>query len=343
MNVSLSDVFGQDIFNVVSLTQAIIKLPSKPSKLGDMGIFASNPVNTTTAIVEELQGVLQLVQTTPRGTRGLESKHPKRKQKAFVIPHIAKEDAVKADDVLGLRAFGESTLSLESVVNKVNDRLQRIKDSIDLTKEHMRIGAIQGLIKDADGTTLLDLFDAFGLTRDSFQFNFSKTQALLGANDDVKVTAQKVCRKMQKNLGGTPYTGIQAICGDDFWDAFIQAESVKEAYRNYASNTMLQQQQRNGFMFADIYWMNYTSWFGDTNAVPTGEAQFFPLGVGDIMQEVLAPADTMAAVGTLGLPYYSQQEVMPFDKGVVFEGQSNPLYMVSRPSVLIQGTFFVND
>ena len=96
-------------------------------------------------------------------------------------------------------------------------------------------------------------------------------------------------------------------------------------------------------MFADIYWMNYTSWFGDTNAVPTGEAQFFPLGVGDIMQEVLAPADTMAAVGTLGLPYYSQQEVMPFDKGVVFEGQSNPLYMVSRPSVLIQGTFFVND
>ena len=99
MNVSLSDVFGQDIFNVVSLTQAIIKLPSKPSKLGDMGIFASNPVNTTTAIVEELQGVLQLVQTTPRGTRGLESKHPKRKQKAFVIPHIAKEDAVKADEI----------------------------------------------------------------------------------------------------------------------------------------------------------------------------------------------------------------------------------------------------
>lgn len=338
MNISLSDVFGQDIFNVISLTQAIMKLPSKPSKLGDMGIFTPNPVNTTTAVVEEMQGVLQLIQTTARGTRGQATKHAKRKQRAFVIPHISKEDMVLADDVLGIRSFGEDTLSLDSVAKKVNDRLQVMKDSIDITKEHMRIGAIQGLITDADGSTLLDLFDAFGITRDSFEFNFAKTAALLGTNDDVKVTAQKVFRKIQQNLGGTPFTGVQAICGDDFWDAFIQADSVKEAYRNYASNTMLQQQQRNGFMFADIYWMNYTSWFGTTNAVPTAEAQFFPLGVSEVMQEILAPADTVAAVGTLGLPYYSQQEVLPFDKGIAFESQSNPLYLISRPAILVKGT-----
>jgi len=337
MQFNLADVFGSDIFNAVSLTDSINKLPNKPSKLGDMGLFASNPTNTTTAVIEERQGVLSLIQTSARGTRGVEMKHAKRKARAFVIPHIAAFDQVLAAEVQGIREFGASVESLETVAMKVALRLQTMKDSIDLTKEWHRVGAIQGLILDADGTSVIyDLFAEFGITRDSHQFDFGATPTT-----DIKVTAQVVTRNMIKNLGGTPFTGIQAICGDNFWDGFISSPSVKEAYKNYASNTMLQQQQRNGFMFADIYWMNYTGYVGtggSTNIVPTEEAQFFPIGAGSIMQEILAPADTTAAVNTLGLPYYASQEILPHDKGIDMEAQSNPLYMVTRPACLIQGT-----
>ena len=332
---SLSDVMSGDIFQTVSLSQAIVKLPNKPSKLGDMGIFEQNPINTITAVIEEHQGVISVIQTAPRGTRTNEMKHAKRQTRAFVVPHIPAYDSVKADEVLGYREFGQDAATLQTVAKKITDRLQVMKDSIDLTKERMRIGCLQGVVKDADDTTLFNWFTEFGsISRNAFQFHFGATRAV-----EVKASCQLVTRQMIKNLGGTPFTGITAICGDDFWDAFITSTGVTDAYKNYATNTMMQQQQRNGFMFGDIYWINYTGYFGSTNAVPAAEAQFFPMGVPNLFQEILAPGDMISAVGTLGLPYYAQQEVLPYDLGVQMRSQSNPLFICSRPGTLIQGTF----
>ena len=337
MSANMLDVFNSNVFGMISLTESIMKLPEMPSKLGDMGIFKSVPVNTTSVTIEEYQGKLSLLQTAPRGTRAVEQPHAKRKQRAFVVPHIPAFDSVKADEVQNVRDFGNAG-NLQSIATIVNNRLQSMKDNISVTREWHRAGAIQGILYDADGTTVLyNWFTEFGVTQQTKNFDFSPTTTTV----DVKAAATQVNRLITHTLGRTPFTGINAICGDNFWDAFMSCKSVQAAYLNSTSNEMLRNIQRDGFNFAGVTWWNYSSKIGDTFVIPTDNAFFVPTGAGDLFQEYLAPADYIETVNTMGLEYYAKQERQPMDKGIDMEAQCNPLNICTRPSAVIKGTFTV--
>jgi hypothetical protein len=333
--MSMLDVFNSDVFGVVSLTASIQKLPELPSRLGDMGIFKSVPINTTAATIEEYQGKLSLVQTSARGTRGAEQAHAKRKVRSFVVPHIQVNDAVKADEVQNVRDFG-SEGNMQSIATIVNNRLQSMKDNIDVTKEWHRAGAIQGNLLDADGSTVIyNWFTEFGVTQQTYNFDFAYSAPAA----DVKKGATAINRLITHTLGRTPFTKINAICGDDFWDAFISAKTVKDAYQYATSNEMLQNTQRDGFNFGGITWWNYSAKIGSTFVIPTANAFFVPVGAGDLFQEHIAPADYNETVNTLGQPYYAKQEPMPMGKGIEMEAQANVLYICNRPSAVVKGTF----
>ena len=61
------DVFNQDAFSLMSLTAAINKAPYKPSRIGQLGLFGEQRISTTQVMVEERDGLLSLIPTTPRG------------------------------------------------------------------------------------------------------------------------------------------------------------------------------------------------------------------------------------------------------------------------------------
>ena len=62
------DIFNSNAFTTTSLLAAIEKVPFKPSYLGSLGIFVDRPLRTEWAWVEERDGTLNVIQTTPRGT-----------------------------------------------------------------------------------------------------------------------------------------------------------------------------------------------------------------------------------------------------------------------------------
>jgi hypothetical protein len=320
---------------MISMTTAINKLPEQPSKLGEMGIFKQVPINTTTAVIEERQGKLSLVQTSPRGTRTREQPHAKRTVRSFVVPHLQEDDSILADAIQGIRDFGNSDV-METVTTIVNNRLENLKQCISATREWQRVGAVQGIIYDADGTTVLyNLFNEFGVTQPTYNFDFSFASPTV----DVKTGSTKVRRIIEHAIGATPFTGIQAICGDDFWDAFITCASVKTAYLNWQSNQMLQGLQRGGFQFGDITWWNYSTKIGSTFLIPPANAFFIPSGSPDLFLEYLAPADYIETVNTMGKEYYAKQEIMPYQKGINIQAQSNPLNLCTRPGIVVKGTF----
>lgn len=330
------DVFNNDVFGTISLTTAINKLPEMPSKLGDAGLFTNKPINTTTALIEERNGVLSLVQSSPRGTRVNETKHGKRKVTPFVVPHLQENDEVLADAVQSVRPFGNSS-ELETFSEIVNDRLQTMKDNLSATREWQRVGALQGTVLDADGTTVLaDLFASFNVTQLTQAFDFSVTAPAV----DLKTAATKLRRQIEHALGRTSFTGITAYCGDDFWDAFISSKDVKDTWKNWndAGNTG-RNLQRGGFWFDDITWINYSTKIGSTFLIPTANAFFVPMGVPDLFVQFLSPADYIETVNTLGQEYYSKQERIPFDKGIDLEAQTNCLNICTRPGVVPKGTF----
>ena len=99
------DIFSSSAFSMVSLTDAINKMPYVPGRtLGSgpraqLGLFREQGVSTTSVMIEEREGSLNLVETTARGAPAIQNTTNKRKARSLVVPHIALEDTILADEV----------------------------------------------------------------------------------------------------------------------------------------------------------------------------------------------------------------------------------------------------
>jgi hypothetical protein len=328
------DIFNNAAFDVISMSQAIEHLPEQPGKLGDMGIFEDEPITTTTATIEEKYGVLSLVQSQPRGSRANETRHEKRTIRAVPVPHLPEFDVVLADALQGIRAFGEADVT-QQVATVVNNRLMNMKRNLDATREWQRVGALQGIVLDADGTTqLANLFTLFGVSQRTAAMDFSATPST-----PVKSQITAFRRLIEHGMGGSPWTGINVVCGDNFWDAFISNKAIETAYANWSSNIVLQTLQRGGFQFCDCTWWNYSTKLGTTFLIPADLAFAFPTGAPGLFKQFLSPADYIETVNTPGQAYYAKQERMKFDKGIELEAQTNCLNICTRPANVIKLTF----
>jgi len=327
------DVFNSDAFSVISLTASVNKLPFVPAWIGQQGLFTFRSITTPTAVLEERNGKLYLIPTSARGTMSQMASGNDRKVRTFRVPHMQLNAAVMADDVSGIRAFGTED-QLESVNQVVNDKLETLRQSHEYTHEWHRLGAIKGVILDADGSTeIYDLFDEFGLTQDEIEFDFTD------ADMDVKTQAIAVKRLVEDALGMAPYQYVQALVGDDFFDALVKHASVKGAYEAYQEGRFSMEDQRAGFEFpTGIRWHNYRGKVGSTPLVAADECHFYPVGVPELFLEICAPADFIEAVNTPGQLLYAKQERLRYDTGVELHTQSNVLEICTRPQCLVKGT-----
>jgi Phage major capsid protein E/Phage portal protein, lambda family len=159
---------------------------------------------------------LNLVETTARGAPAIQNTTNKRKARSLVVPHIALEDTILADEVQNVRAFGSESM-LEGVQAVVNQRMSEMATKMDATLEHLRIGAIKGQILDADGSAVIyDLFTEFGVAQHTeIDFDLDAASPAPGA---VKKKCHDIRRKIEDELGVVPYDHIHAMCGPDFFD-----------------------------------------------------------------------------------------------------------------------------
>lgn len=341
--MALLDIFDDDAFSVHNLTLAVDKLPYVPGRIGRLNLFQQSPITTNVAIIEERHGTLSLLPTMPRGSSDQTTQgRVARKLRAFPVPHVPNWDQVLAADLEGKRSFGSET-QLEMFSTVLNDRLQRMKDNHEVTKEYHRIGALHGNVLDADGSTsIINWFTEFGISQTEVEFNFYDPGSYDQAEPviDVKTKATAIKRFIQDALGATPFSGITAFCGDAFFDDLVHHATVRKAYEQYQDNAFRRtddQTAEGGFQFAGITWENYRGSVGSVDFFDADEAVFFPTGVRDVFTEVLAPADFIETVNTRGQALYAKQERMKWDKGIELHTQHNTLYMCTRPACLIKG------
>lgn len=326
------DVFNNSAFSTVSLTAAIAKAPYAPSRVGSMGLFAQKGITTLDAAIEEENGKLSIIQTSARGTHVNQWSGNGRKVRSFRVPHVQLDAAVMAADVIGVRAFGSED-QVEAVQGVVAGKLAALRQQHEVTHEYHRIGAVKGIVLDADGSEVYNWFDEFGITQDVVNFDFSD------AGLSIKSKSLDIWRLIEDALGATVFTGVHCFCGNAFFDNLVTHPDVKAAFDRWQDGQFLRegQTQRKGFMFADITWENYRGAVGATKFVDDNEAHFFPTGVLGLFDHVMAPADFIEAVGTKGQLIYVKQERMKFDQGVELHSQSNPLLICTRPKTLIKG------
>jgi hypothetical protein len=329
------DIFSNDAFSVTSLTDAINKMPYRPGQVGQLGLFKESGVSTISITIEEREGSLELIPTSPRGAPATQNRHNKRKARALLTTHLTLEDTIMADEVQGVREFGSES-AVQSVQTIVNERLGEMAEKHDLTLENLRLGAIKGEIIDSDGESVLyNLFEAFNVTANGdVDFNLDAASPTSGA---IKKLCHQIKRTIEAELGAVPYDHIHAFCSASFFDALVTHPEVTTAYDRFQEGIFLRTGQARGqFDYAGIVFEEYRGGSGCT--IEDGTARFFPVGVQGLFRQYNAPADFVETVNTIGLPRYAKQAIdQEFGRWVKLHTQANPLPICTRPRVLLKG------
>jgi hypothetical protein len=330
------DVFNSDAFSVQTLTAAVNEVPFVPGRLGQLGIFEEEGVTTTAISVERQGETLALVPVTPRA--GVPTPHSPDKRKLTFLPtvRLALTDAVNADEVQNVRAFG-SEMQMETIQNLVTRRNAQMARKIDATLEHHRIGAIKGVVYDADGATVLyNLFSIFGVEQHS-EIDFDLDNATPGSGAVMK-KCNDVIRKIEDELGGLPMDGVHAMCGSAWFDDLVAHGEIRETFQAQNAAQLRERTARRSLFYAGITFEEYRGKVGTTQYVGDDKAHFFPVGVPGLFLTRFAPADYEETVNTMGLPRYSKQAPDPDGMGRkrVLEVQSNPINLCTRPKTLIK-------
>jgi hypothetical protein len=322
-------------FDMASMTKAINKLPNLYNRVA--GIFPEQPIAMTTALIEQSNGTLNIVRSRPRGAPADKVTADKRALRSFVIPHIPIEDVVLPEEIQNVRAFGSESEG-ETAATIMARKLQKMKNVIDQTREHLAVGALKGIILDADGTTLYNLYTEFGIAQKTVDFVL---------DDDATIVMKKcleVKRHIEENLKGESMTGIRCLCSSTFFDALTTHPEVEKAFAAYqALNQNLADDYRRGFRFGGIVFEEYNASWTDKDAaaraaIAANNGICFPEGTGNTFETIVAPGNFIETANTLGLPYYAKQEAKKFGQGYELWAEANVLPICKRPEVLVTVT-----
>lgn len=329
--------FAADAFSMASLTKSINVIPNNYGRLNDLNLFPVKSVRTRTVMFERKNGVLNLITTKPVGAPGDQSQHGKRQVRSFVIPHIPLDDTILPDEYSGVRAFGSEN-ELAPFVSIMNNKLQENKNKHAITLEHLRMGALKGIIVDADTSVLYNLYTEFGITQKTLSF------ALGTATTKVRSKCLAVSRHIEKNLKGEVHSGVRVLCSEGFFEAFIEHDKVQEAFKYHEeASDRLGGDPRKGFKFGGIVFEEYSASAPDANGterkfIADDQAHAYPTGTMNTFGTYVAPADFVETANTLGKLFYAKREPRKFNRGVDLHTQSNPLPMCRRPEVLVKLT-----
>jgi hypothetical protein len=321
----------KDGYSLAQLSQAINVLPNMYGRVNELGLFTFRPQTNPSVIVEMKNGVLTLVQSTPWGGPAPKSKSGKRTTRSFVVPHMPLEDTVLASEVIGIRAFGTENVA-ETVSGRVNDKLQIMRNKLDQTMEWRKMGALKGVVLDADGSSVLyDYFTEFGVTKKTVTFNFSSPTF------DVRGACMQVVRHMEDNLMGETMTRAGALVSPEFFDELVEHPTVQKAFANYSEAAQrIGGDMRKGFSFGGLTFEEYRANVDGKRFIDASEGHAFPVGTFETFSNFGAPADFVETVNTLALPYYARQQNKDFNRGVDLHVQANQLPLVTRPATIVE-------
>lgn len=334
--MSLANVFKSDLFSTTSLTGAINAVEAAPQRIEELGLFDDKPVRTTSVVIERKDGALSIIPAKARGSDPTPMKDNQRKGIALEVPHMPARDTLLADELQGVRAFGSED-ELEGVEQVRDEKLMTMNTALDATEEYHRLGAIQGVILDADGSVIYDLFDEFGVTEPATIFLDLSASHTAGTSP-IRSKLTLIKDTMRRTLKNRPVRGVWAPCGSAFFEKLTNHPEINALYLG-------QQEARDrregdpidNFVYGGVTFELYPG-YGDIE-IPDDECRFVPMGVPGLFQSIYAPAPWFDAVNTLGLPRYSMATLDPTgQKRIDLEAQSNGLHICTRPEVLIPGS-----
>jgi len=335
------DIFNNDAFRTVDMVDAFKDSEYLPQDLAQY--FEFKGVYTETVAIEKTEKELVLIPTSDRGSPIDEKTGKKRTIRDFRTARLAKGDTINASELQFIRAFGKET-ELKQVQAEVAERIEGLDNDLELTFENMRLGAIQGKVYDADGTTLIyDWYSEWGVSEPAeIDFDLDNASPAAGALLKKCNAMTRAIRKASKGAT-TQNTRIKAYVGSDFWDALTTHPHVEKTFANWQAAEALRgdlAKPLGSFTFGGIDWEEYHGTDDDSKvAIGAEKARFFPVGVKGNLVQVAAPSEFLKDVGGKGLRKYAVIERDPAvnEKWARPEIYAYPLFYCARPLTLRRG------
>lgn len=346
------DVFNNDAFSITTLSESLQKREYLPTTLGNLGMFQVRRLRTLTGYVERKEGMLSIIPTSERGADPEVLERNTRNAVPFTTVRLAKARRINASELVDVRAYGSES-ELAQTQQMVAEIQQELNDDLELTMERMRMGAVRGVVIDADDTVIEDWYDRFNIKRPS-TISLKKTldpNATGYEGDDALMKKlNNIHRDMKRSLASLYIPGqtrFHVLVGDEIWDLLTSHPAVHSTYLNWQAAADLRgevQAPFNQFRFGGFTWENYqgtSDLEGNTDdrvQVKPDEARFFPVGARNMFRVAYSPGESFDWIQRPGQRVYSQiVRDQQRNFWVDVEVFSYPMHICQRPEGLREG------
>jgi hypothetical protein len=333
------DIFTQNLWTEREQIELITRQPYVPGLLGRIFNWQEKGLRNKIAFIENRDGVVSLVPSSPRGSAPIEHRPSGRQARPITIPHFSIADHINADEVLGQISWNNPQ-ALKSVQEEAESRMPDMTRKLDVTLEHLRSGALKGLVLDSTGEQLADIYDLTGQVQHA-EVNLDLGNSTAGVIYQNLVDLKRLMRRLLKG-DGDQMTGVVILCDATLMDNFRKSKDYVDRH-NIALQDLA---MRLNEITDTVTWLGFTfveyepGQFG-----PTGEDKFFGVGKGiavpvglalDIFRTYYAPADYIDTVNQRAQPRYVRPYTDPRNKFWEIEYQTNPLPFITRPEAIIR-------
>lgn len=342
MPISMA-VFGGGAFEAASMIRSLDRRPYRPSMLVDAIGFETVSASTDTVYIASRQRYFNLVRSTLRGAP-IEMAAPEDKNaRPLRIPRLAKGDKLFAHEIANLVPFEDET-ETDMAARMIARKQEKLIDDCEATFENMALGALNGIILDTDGSTLVNFFTEFGiaapgaidLTLDNVAMTIGELREKIGT-----LLTMPIARA--SGAGNDPRFQLRALCGDNFWFKLTGHPAIEKTYLNYAAAAELRDQKVwESFVFGGVEWIHYRGTDdGTTMAISTNTARVFPVGVPGMWQHIMGPANEfLPFMNQAGRRFYPMliEDNSGRSQWVQPEIYTYPLFVNARPDLVLTAT-----
>lgn len=307
------DIFRNDAFSYTSLQRVVDNAPFVPTMLGQMQLFTPKPIDTEEVLLYEKDGGFALIPTTERGSPDTQQIRRQGRLRGLKTVRLSKKDTIRASELTGIAsaAFPEA-IRVRNAAQMVLDRTSQLKTDLEATKEFHRLGALQGLLLDADGTSVIEnYFEAYGVPDPTVvEIDFAtltESEALMYFQETF---FQPMVAVLKNRV--TPNMRIGALCGDEFWGKLMRNAAFRKIYELMLQGRQIAMEQNplarpnlwETVYFGGIYWTHFQGATNGEIAIEPDEATLFPIGAKDVFNVYWSPGETFFDATDLGKPEY---------------------------------------
>lgn len=334
----VTDVFNQDAFGVIEFQEEIVEnLDFKPQLLGELNIFKSKASRSRNVAIASKDGKLTLIPTSEKGEAPEELIPEGAKVRLFQAVRLAKGSTIYSSELANTVALPFDD-QVREMTMEVAERSVDIEDDFEFTWEHMRLGAIQGVVYDSDGTSILhNWFEEWGITEPTeVNFELDKPET------DVRKKCRDIGRAMAVAGKGAYRSGtrIGSLVGDAFFDYLVNHKQIKETKLGEKRAVLLENiEGYSSIEIENITFINYRGSDDGKLSIGSEKARFFPIGARDVFQVAWAPADEFKPyLGKRGQELVGMVLADPSGREAWdrVEMYSYPLFICTRPAMLLR-------